>query len=412
MLVLQLIGVRLVANTLLTIDMITRIAVRLWKNTNAFMRNINTQYDDQYARTGAKIGSQLRIRLPVDFTVGTGSAVSFQDVSEQFTTLTMATQNNIGMSFNQFDLTMKVDDFAERYIAPAVNNLAGKVAVGVMAGSEGGVCNYVDNETAGAIISPSNTTILTANAILHTQSAPAMNHRLVVNPFTDARISGALAGLFNPATEISEQYRSGSMKNALGFDWMMDQTVIMHTPGTFSAGTVNGAGQTGTTITTNAITGTLKKGDIITFAGVNGVNRIEKQSYGQLRQFVVLADVATSGTSISIYPALIPPVGGQDVQYQTVDASPANSAAIALVSPASTTYRKNIAFVPDAVTMTTADLEIPPNVEAARHELDGISMLMVRQFIIGTGVTGTRLDVVWGVLWIRPEWAVVIPDVI
>jgi len=401
-----------VADKLLTIDLVTRVAVRLWKNTNAFMRNISTQYDDQYARTGAKIGSSLRIRLPVDFTVGTGQSVSFQDTVENSITLTLATQNNVGMSFPQIELTLQVDDFAERYIAPAVNNLAGKVAVGIMSGAEGGVCNYVDNEAAGAIISPSVNTILTANAILDTQSAPMMNHRLVVNPFTDARIAGALSGLFNPSADISEQYRSGAVKNALGFDWLKDQTVLMHTAGTFSAGTVNGASQTGTTITTNAITGTLKKGDIITFASVNGVNRIEKQSYGQLRQFVVLADVASGGTSLSIYPPLIPASGGQDVQYQTVDISPANSAVITLVSPASAVYRKNIAFTPDAITMATADLEIPPNVEAARHELDGVSMLMTRQYIIGTGVTGTRLDVVWGVLWMRPEWAVVIPDIV
>jgi hypothetical protein len=400
------------ANSLLTISMVTRIAVRLWKNTNAFMRNINTQYDNQFAIEGAKIGSQLQIRLPVDYTVGTGSAISFQDTAENYTTLTMATQNNIGLSFTQFQQTLQVDDYTERYLAPAVNNLAGAVAVGIMSGSEGGVCNYIDNEASGAIISPSNTTILTAKAILATQSAPEMNNRLVVNPFTDSRTAGALAGLFNPTPEISEQYRSGSIKNALGFDWMKDQTVLIHTPGTFSAGTVNGAGQTGTTLTTNAITGTLVKGDIITIANVNGVNRIEKQSYGQTRQFVVLANVASGGTSISIYPAIIPPSGGVQVQYQTTDSSPANGAAISLASPASTAYRKNIAFVPDTVTMATADLEIPPNVEAARHELDGVSMLMVRQFIIATGQTGTRLDVVWGALWVRPEWAVVVPDVI
>jgi hypothetical protein len=393
--------------------MITRLAVRLWKNTNAFMRNINMQYDDQFAREGAKIGSQLRIRLPVDYTVGTGSAVSFQDTAENFTTLTMATQNNVALSFNMIQQTLQVDDYAERYLAPAVNNLAGTVAVGIMSGAEGGVCNYYDNETAGAIITPSTTTILNANAVLDTQSAPMMNHRLVVHPFTDARVAGALTGLFNPATEISEQYRSGGMKNALGFDWMKDQTVITHTPGTFSAGTVNGAGQTGSTITVNAITGTLNKGDIITFASVNGVNRINKTSYGTLRQFVVLANVASGGTSISIYPALIPAAaGGQAVQYQTTDTSPANNATITLVSPASTAYRKNIAFVPDAITVATADLEIPPNVESARHELDGVSMLMVRQYIIGTGITGTRLDVVWGALWIRPEWCVVIPDIV
>ena len=31
------------ANQLLTIDLVTRLAVRLWKNTNAFMQAINTQ---------------------------------------------------------------------------------------------------------------------------------------------------------------------------------------------------------------------------------------------------------------------------------------------------------------------------------------------------------------------------------
>jgi hypothetical protein len=363
-------------------------------------------------QTGAKIGSQLRIRLPVDFTVRTGAAASFQDVSEQSTTLTMATQNGVDMSFPSIDLTLSVDDFAERYIAPAVNNLAGTVAVGVMSGAEGGVSNYVDNQSAGAIITPSSTTVLTANAILDANSAPTMNRRLVVDPFTDARVAGALTGLFNPVSEISEQYKSGGMKNALGFDWLKDQTVLKHTPGTFSAGTVNGASQTGTSITVNAITGTLKKGDIITFAGVNSVNRITKQSNGSLAQFVVLADVAASGTTVTIYPALVPPSGGNSVQYQTVTASPANSAALALLSPATTTYRKNIAFVPEAITMATADLEIPPNVESAREQFDGVSMRMVRQYVVGTDQTGTRLDVVWGALWIRPEWAVVIADAV
>lgn len=407
------------ANTLLTISMLTREALRLWKNTNAFIRNIDTQYDDQYARDGAKIGSALRIRVPVDYTVRTGAAASFQDTNEQQITLTLATQKGVDMSFNSQDLTLSIDDFAERYLAPAVNNLAGNVAVDVMSGADGGVCNYIDNENAGAIISPSITTFLTANAILDTQSAPVLNHRLVVHPYTDARVAGALSGLFNPSQEISEQYRSGGMKNALGLDWMKDQTVLLHTSGSFSAGTISGAGQTGTTLTTGAITGTLAKGDIITIANVFGVNRIEKASYGQVRQFVVTAAVVSGATSIPIYPALIPSSGGviggvagTPVQYQTVDNSPANGAAISLAGPASTTYRKNIAFVPDAVTMASADLVIPPNVDSAREQFDGLSMRMVNQYVIGTDVTGWRLDILYGILWQRPEWAVCIPDVV
>jgi hypothetical protein len=398
--------------TYLTINMITAEATRLWKNTNAFVRNAPAQYDDQYANSGWKIGSALRLRLPVDFTVRTGAAASVQDINETFTTLTLGTQKGVDLSAGTLDLTLSIDMFAERYLAPAVNNLAGAVAVDLMSGVDGGVCNYIDNEVANAIVTPTSNTILTAGAILDTNSAPTMNRRIVVDPFTDSRVTGALAGLFNPATEISDQYRSGAIKNALGFDWLKDQTVLKHTSGTFTAGTVNGAGQTGTSLVTNAITGTLVKGDIITLAGVNAVNRITKGDTGSLRQFVMVASVATAATALTIYPAIIPPSGGNQVQYQTVTASPANGATILLLGPANTTYRKNVAFVPEAFTLATADLVLPRNVEAARAENDGISMRILTQYLAGTDQEITRLDLVFGWLYIRPEWMVVIPDAV
>jgi hypothetical protein len=346
----------------------------------------------------------------VDFTVRTGAAASVQDINETFTTLTLGTQKGVDLSAGTLDLTLSIDMFAERYLAPAVNNIAGSIAVDVASGIDGGVCNYVDNEVANAIVTPTSNTILTAGAILDTNSAPTMNRRIMVDPFTDSRVTGALAGLFNPATEISDQYRSGAIKNALGFDWLKDQTVLKHTSGTFTAGTVNGAGQTGTSLVTNAITGTLTKGDIITLAGVNAVNRITKGDTGRLRQFVVVTTVATAATALTIYPAIIPPSGGNQVQYQTVTASPANTATILLMGPANTTYIKNVAFVPEALTLATADLVLPRNVEAARAENDGISMRILTQYLAGTDQEITRLDVVYGYLFIRPEWLVAVAD--
>ena len=156
-------------------------------------------------------------------------------------------------------------------------------------------------------------------------------------------------------------------------------------------------------------------GDIITIAGVYAVNRITKQSTGELRQFAVTATAATGATSISIYPAIVPAVGGQAVQYQTVTASPANSAAINPVAglAASTQYRKNFAYAPEAVTLATADLEIPKGVhEAAREQFDGVSMRMITDYFIGTDQLITRLDVLYGYLWVRPEWAVVVADIV
>ena len=49
-------------NRILTIDTITREAVRLWKNSNAFMQNIDA-YSAEFAIDNA-IGTALRIRLP------------------------------------------------------------------------------------------------------------------------------------------------------------------------------------------------------------------------------------------------------------------------------------------------------------------------------------------------------------
>jgi hypothetical protein len=404
------------ANALLTINMITREALRLWKNSNAFLQNVDMQYDESFAVTGAKVGQALRIRLPNDYTVVTGPALSVQDTIEQSTTLALATQKHVDVSFTTADRTMSLDDYSRRVLAPMVNNLAGAVALDIMSGSEGGICNFVANQDVNSnVLSPLASTYLNAGAGLDINSAPIANRKIVNGPRTEARVVAALAGLLNPVAQISEQYVTGRMYDALGFIWMKDQTAIIHTNGTLAqnSATVNGAGQTGLNLVVNALAGSLNIGDIITVAGVFKVNRITKQTTGELQQFAVTANVAVGAISIPIYPAIVPPVGGQQVQYQTVTASPANGAAVSPTNglAASASYRKNFAYAPEAVTLAMADLEIPRGIhEAAREEFDGVSMRMITDYIPNTDQMVTRLDVLYGYLWIRPEWAVVVAD--
>jgi hypothetical protein len=78
------------ANTLLTRLEITRKAIRLFTNSNAFIKSMPRQYDNQYAVSGAKIGATLKVRLPNDYTVTDGPGLSLQDTAEQQTTLTVA----------------------------------------------------------------------------------------------------------------------------------------------------------------------------------------------------------------------------------------------------------------------------------------------------------------------------------
>jgi len=408
------------ANSLLTRLEITRKAIRLFTNSNAFIKSIDKQYDSQFAVAGAKIGATLKVRLPNDYTVTDGPGLSLQDTAEQQTTLTVATQRHVDTGFSTAEMALSLDDYAERITKPKMNNLGGNVAQTVITAISKAAANANANFSGTTIISPNAQTFVEAGAILDDNSAPMMGTRgdrkIVNDPWTDARTSTSLQGLFNPATKISEQYESGSMKQALGFSWMRDQTVVKHTAGTFTAGTVNGADQTGTTLVTNAITGTLKQGDIITIAGVNAVNRVTKQSTGMSRQFVVTADVLTAAVAIPIYPAIVPPnsISGADTQYQTVTASPADTAAISLYTAASATYRKSLAYAPEAITMVTADLYMPTKgvIDSARAQFDGISMRSISAYLPGSDQAINRDDVLFGYLMIRGEWAVGLYDAI
>jgi hypothetical protein len=418
------------ANTLLTLGMITKETLRLFRNENAFLQSINTQYDDQFAKSGAKIGSALKIRLPVDYVVRHGPTAVPQNTTETFTSLTVSNQDGVDFSFSSTDMALSIDEFSTRYIKPAVNVLAGDVAYNIMSMVEGGTgqgaaANFVHAvDGSNNTITPTVATVLQAGAILSTNSAPSGRGKrmCILDPITQGRIVSGMAGFFNPQPTISDQTRSGFMgDNILGFDFSWDQTVLKHTTAAYGTPpTVNGANQTGAVLTVSATTAPINAGDIFTIAGVFKVNRVTKQSIGVLAQFVATAAVATGSTTIPIYPAITPGLGAPDAggnittQYQTVLASPANGAAITFVNNASEVYRKNLCFVPEAFTMATADLPLPTGgvVEAARESFDGISMRMITYYNGATDVWSTRLDLLYGYSLLRPDWVVALADAI
>lgn len=404
-------------NALLTIQMITREAVRLFRNSNWFMRTIGRQFDEEFGRSGGKIGQQLRIRLPNDYVLRTGPTAVPQGTNEQQTTLVLGTQMGVDVSFSSADRALSLDDYSQRILAPAVNTLAGGVATAIML-NVSGAANFVQNtDTSGAMISPTAGTWLAAGAILDQNGAPRNDRFIVLDPMTQARTVTSLMGLFNPQVKISDQYIRGTISvDTLGFDWGMDQTVIKHTTGAYGATppTVAGANQTGSTLTVSALAGPLVMGDIIEITGVNSVNRTTKTSNGTLAQFVVTANVSGGATSIPIYPPITPPAtGGVIVPFQTVTASPANGAAITVATPASSVYRQNFAYYAEAVTMATAELELPRGVhEVARETYDGISLRMITDYAVMSDQFITRLDILFGSLLVRPEWVVSVADII
>ena len=397
------------ANSILTIDMITRKALEILENNLVITRNVNRQYDDSFAVSGAKIGSTLRIRLPDRALVTDGAALQVQDDSEQSTTLTVSTQKHIGVNFTTAELTLSLDDFAERVLKPRISQLASSIDADV-ANAYKAIFNTVG--TPGT--APATALVLLQAQQKLNESAAGMAPRYAtVNPAANAGLVNGLSGFFNPTDTISKQFKNGMMgTGVLGFDEInMSQSIKVHTTGS-RAGTilVNGAVSTQgqSTISIDGLTGatdTVTVGDVFTIANVFAVNPQTRESTGSLQQFVVTA--AQTGVSNALANmAISPPIYTSTSALATVNSFPADNAAVTFVGTASTAYPQNMIYHKDAITFATADLVMPQGVDmAARANHNGISMRVVRAYDINNDRMPCRIDVLYGFSTIRPQMA-------
>jgi len=399
------------SNSLLTIDMITRKSLEILENNLVITRNVNRQYDDSFAVEGAKIGSTLRIRLPDRALVTDGAALQVQDDNEQYTTLTVSSQKHIGINFTSAELTMQLDDFAERVLKPRISQLASSV--------DADVANSY-NQVYSSVGTPGTTpatalVLLQAHQKLNEYAAPMMPRYATVNPAANAGLVDGLKGLFNPTDTISRQFKNGMMgEGVLGFEEInMSQSIKQLTTGTRTAtantlqvnATITAQGTATIDIKSGTGSATIKKGEVFTIAGVYAVNPQTRESTGSLQQFTVLADAtASSGTwtGVQISPALYT----ADQALATVDSMPQVNAYINFLGAASTTYAQNLVYHKDAIAFATADLLLPQGVDmASRAVHNGISLRVVRQYDINNDRMPCRVDVLYGYNTIRPQMA-------
>jgi hypothetical protein len=398
-----------VANNILTIDMITRKALQILENNLVLTRNVNRQYDDSFAVQGAKIGSTLRIRLPDRALVTDGAALSVQDDNEQSTTLSVASQKHIGVNFTSAELTMQLDDFAERVLKPRVSQLAASI--------DADVANAY-REIYSSVGTPGTTpgtslVLLQAQQKLNENAAGMSPRYATVNPAANAGLVEGLKGLFNPSDVISKQFKNGMMgTGVLGYDEInMSQSIANHTTGVtptapiVAAGSTFSQGATSINITFTSGSPTFKVGDVFTIANVFAVNPQTRQSTGALQQFTVTADVSvSSGTSatLSVSPAIFTSANA----LATVNAFPAASAALTFLGGSATGYAQNLVYHKDAITFATADLLLPQGVDMVSRQVhNGISMRIVRQYDINNDRMPCRIDVLYGYKVIRPAMA-------
>jgi hypothetical protein len=404
------------ADTLLSPTEITREATLILHQESQFIRSINREWDDQFGEEGASVrgkkGPTLKIRRPVQVTVRTGNAWSNQDIGEYSQDLTVSTIKGVDWDFLDVDLVLTIDDFAERYLKPAMSRLAAEMEYDALS-----MYQSVWNQVGTIGTTPAALSVFTdAGKRLNKSLAPRSQRTALINPDAEGSMVDALKGLFHSSSQVEKQYEDGVLGRIAGFDFRMSSLIRNHTVGPLG-GTplVNGASQgisSGWAATTSLITdgwtaaaaSRLKKGDIFTIDGVNEVHHETKQTLGTAQKFVVTADVSSDGSgnlTAVISPAII--TGGA---YQTVTGSPADNAAITVVGTANAVYPVNLTYHKDAFTFVSTNLMVPKGMDmASRSRIENMSLRFLRGFDIQENRRICRFDTLYGYLAVKSELA-------
>ena len=401
------------ANSLKFIDMVAREALAIAHEKCSFIGTVDRQYDDSFGKTGAKVGSTLRVRNPNQYTRRQGSRVmDVQDQDESTQTITVATQDGVDMRFNSAELTLDTDSpsdvaaFSKRYIEPAVSVLASGIEGDFLAFATKATYNVAG--TAGSAI---NSLVVpgAARAKMNQGLAPKDSRAIQMDSSTMGGLVNGVAAYFNPSNAIASQYREGMIARTAMADYYENERVWTLTNSNDVTGTTDAAAQVtdgGTTIDMADTITNATVGSVFTVAGVYDCHPETKAAYPHLKQFVVTANASGVCT---VSPATILTGAKKNVCSSTganLVTTDFNSKALVFIGAASTSYLQSLMYHKDAFQFVTADLPLMDDAhKCARRTQDGLSMRVWMASDIRNDELLMRLDILYGMAALRPAWA-------
>ena len=398
------------ANSLVTIDMITREALRVAHEKSQFIGTVDRQYDSSFAKTGAKIGTALRVRKPNQYTRTTGSRVmDVQDQSEQNGTITVATQDHVDMRFNSAELALSIDEISMRYIEPAVSVLVSGIESDFLAYATKATYNVAG--TAGTAIA-SLVAPGAARAKLNQYLAPKDGNRAIqMDSVTMGGLVNGVAAYFAPNGDISKQFREGMVARTAMADYYENERIWSLTNNADIVCTMAAAAAVtdgGSVMTMASLSAAPATGAVFTVPGVYSCHPETKASLGSLQQYVVTTGTTTIQT---VSPAIYLTGPRQNVcSAAGAQLTPASYDGTGLVpvfvGAATTTYAQPIMYHKEAFQFVTADLPLMDDAaKCVRRVQDGLSMRVWQASDIRNDELLMRIDILYGMAALRPEWA-------
>lgn len=371
------------ANEFITIKNIARQTLpRLIENL-VFPNLVHKDYSNDFV-TGQ--GATIQVKKPViltasDFDESTG--VSAQDVKEQSVEVTLDKLADVSVEFGAIQRCTNVDDLNRLFLEPAAVALAQKI------NSDGlNVYKDIPYVTGTAGTTPSTLADITAARLsLNNRNVPLAPRTALWDPNAESKFLELDTFVEADKSGTTQALREGSLGRIMGFDNYMSQSVKTHTKGTLAtAGTagkkifLKGAATAATTVVLDtddtALTGTLKKGDILTFtkSGVTSVVTVTED-----------AEAATNEISVKVYPAL----------------TAADNAEVTITG----NHTANLAFHPSAFAFVTRPLVAPQGVQSYVTSYNGITLRVVIGYDMKYKKEMLSMDVLYGYKTMYPELA-------
>jgi len=387
-------------NTFITTDKVADYALMKFSENATFLKGVNREYDDSFAKKEAKIGDTLRVPVPQHGLVRKGRIADPTPLQTITRNVTVFGQRGIDVVFNSAEMALDIEELGRRYIDQQVADLVVSI--------ENEVLQMAIQATPNQV-GPVTSDFTSTNALFYANQARKIQEdngafkgakEMLLSTAANLRYVDSLKGLFNAQKELDVQYREGYMGRAAGYDWNSSTVMPNQSRGTANGSYTVAAGQSGSTITVAAGTGTLLKGEIITISTLNACHPQTKQNLGYLRQFVVTADYAGGAGSLSIFPAITLTGSEQNVFVTSVA-----TGTIVVAGTSGTSYDLSLAFVKDAFTFGTVDLPEYPDRPCSRRVFDGISMRVAQGSDIINDQFIMRFDVMCAFGALRPEFA-------
>lgn len=398
------------SNTLKVVDMVLKESLRIAHEKATFIGTTDLQYDDsfRYQPGRGPMGQTLRVRNPNKFRRRTGSRVmDVQDVTETTQTITVATQDGVDMRFNSQELIQSVnsvsafDDLSKNYIEPAIATLVSGIESDYIAACTKATYNLVG--TAGTALTDLDVLGL-ARAKLNQQLAPKDGNRSIMGEsVVMAKLVNGLRTLNHPATETSKAYREGMLTRNAMADWYENDRMWTMPNSADVAGEINNGTLTSgiTALTVDGFTAAPVAGMVFTVEGIYDVHPETKAAYAHLKQFTVTAGATT--TNLTFSPAMI---FDTTDPTQNCSGTPVNDADITFVGSASTNYVQQLMYHKEAFQFITADLPLMDDAhKCVRRVKDGLSMRVWMGSDIRNDELLLRVDILYGMAQLRPEWA-------